>query len=476
MKTTLFLLLSFFVCTLLQAQVGIGTQQPSASAILELQATDKAFLPPRLTTQQRDAILSPAAGMIIFNINTDCLEIYRTTGWFSLCQSGTPGFSDQVIAYPPLPVSKLNTRKIYAHLMPWFETPATNNGNWGIHWTMANRNPEIILPGGQRQIAAHYYPLTGPYASSDTALIDYQLLLMKLSGIDAVLIDWPGTGTNNGANLDLVLNERNTRALVQRISRTGLQFGLVYEDQFLSNEPDPLSRAQADMRYAETTYFRHPAYEKINQRPVLYVFGPQYFQTPASWSVVFSVLDTVPTFYTLWYESAEAGNNAQGEFAWIYPDYLTGLNNFYNNSYPGLKTGSAYPGFRSFYQEGGWSGPLWTIPANGTATFNATLQAALNSTRIQAIQLNTWNDYGEGTMLEPTDTTSGGFGFSLLTTLQQAIGVQGAGEAELRMVWDLYRLRKANSGNSLLLNRLNQVYYYLVAGAYQQARQLLNSF
>lgn len=476
MKTTLFLSLSFFVCSLLQAQVGIGTQQPSASAILELQATDKAFLPPRLTTQQRDAIQAPAAGMIIFNINTDCLEIYRTTGWFSLCQSGTPGFSDQVIAYPPLPVSKLNTRKIYAHLMPWFETPATNNGNWGIHWTMANRNPEIILPGGQRQIAAHYYPLTGPYASSDTSLIDYQLLLMKLSGIDAVLIDWPGTGTNNGANLDLVLNERNTRALVQRISRTGLQFGLVYEDQFLSNEPDPLSRAQADMSYAETTYFRHPAYEKINQRPVLYVFGPQYFQTPASWSAVFSVLDTVPTFYTLWYESAEAGNNAQGEFAWIYPDYLTGLNNFYNNSYPGLKTGSAYPGFRSFYQEGGWSGPLWTIPANGTATFNATLQAALNSTRIQAIQLNTWNDYGEGTMLEPTDTTSGGFGFSLLTTLQQAIGVQGAGEAELRMVWDLYRLRKANSGNSLLLNRLNQVYYYLVAGAYQQARQLLNSF
>src|ERR1700761_7771345 len=85
----------------------------------------------------------------------------------------------------PQPVVKTNTIKVYAHYMPWFETPATSpDGKWGQHWTMANENPDIIGADGRRQIASYFYPMTGPYASSDRDIIDYQLLLMKYSGID----------------------------------------------------------------------------------------------------------------------------------------------------------------------------------------------------------------------------------------------------------------------------------------------------
>lgn len=51
--------------------------------------------------------------------------------------------------------------------MPWFETRETNtNGQWGIHWTMANKNPDnIIGEGNKREIAAHYYPEIQPYGS-----------------------------------------------------------------------------------------------------------------------------------------------------------------------------------------------------------------------------------------------------------------------------------------------------------------------
>ena len=45
------LLLAVYVT---QAQVGIGTASPAASAQLEVTSTTKGFLPPRMTTAQRD--------------------------------------------------------------------------------------------------------------------------------------------------------------------------------------------------------------------------------------------------------------------------------------------------------------------------------------------------------------------------------------------------------------------------------------
>jgi uncharacterized protein (TIGR02145 family) len=44
-----------------------------------MQSTDKGFLWPRLTTSERNAISSPATGLIIFNTNTLCIEINQGT-------------------------------------------------------------------------------------------------------------------------------------------------------------------------------------------------------------------------------------------------------------------------------------------------------------------------------------------------------------------------------------------------------------
>src|ERR1700733_11343385 len=83
-----------------------------------------------------------------------------------------------------VPVPKTNPIPVYVHLMPWFQTPETLGGtNWGFHWTMNDRNPNIIGSNGQREIASYYYPLIGPYDSSDPYVIEYQMLLMKLSGV-----------------------------------------------------------------------------------------------------------------------------------------------------------------------------------------------------------------------------------------------------------------------------------------------------
>lgn len=58
--------------------VGIGAS-PDASAKLEVNSFTSGFLPPRLTTQQRDAIVLPATGLVIFNLTTNTLEINNGT-------------------------------------------------------------------------------------------------------------------------------------------------------------------------------------------------------------------------------------------------------------------------------------------------------------------------------------------------------------------------------------------------------------
>ena len=69
--------------TQLQAQVGIGTSTPAASAKLEISSTTQGFLPPRMTTAQRDAISSPATGLTIYNTTLKSVEVYNGTAWYS---------------------------------------------------------------------------------------------------------------------------------------------------------------------------------------------------------------------------------------------------------------------------------------------------------------------------------------------------------------------------------------------------------
>ena len=65
--------------------VGIGTNTggstPDNSAMLDVKSTSKGFLPPRMTTTQRDAIISPAAGLTIYNTTKLCNETYNGSSW-----------------------------------------------------------------------------------------------------------------------------------------------------------------------------------------------------------------------------------------------------------------------------------------------------------------------------------------------------------------------------------------------------------
>ena len=63
------------------AQVGIGTTTPNASAILDITSTSKGLLPPRMNTIQRNAITSPAEGLVVYNTDLACWETFNGVRW-----------------------------------------------------------------------------------------------------------------------------------------------------------------------------------------------------------------------------------------------------------------------------------------------------------------------------------------------------------------------------------------------------------
>jgi uncharacterized protein (TIGR02145 family) len=67
-------------------QVGINDDNslPDTSALLDVKSTSKGVLPPRMTTAQRDAIASPAEGLVIYNADVKGLNLFNGKAWTTL--------------------------------------------------------------------------------------------------------------------------------------------------------------------------------------------------------------------------------------------------------------------------------------------------------------------------------------------------------------------------------------------------------
>lgn len=63
--------------------LSVGSTSDIASAILQVTSTTKGFLPPRMTTTQRDAIATPATGLQVYNTTTNTNDFYNGSAWAS---------------------------------------------------------------------------------------------------------------------------------------------------------------------------------------------------------------------------------------------------------------------------------------------------------------------------------------------------------------------------------------------------------
>jgi hypothetical protein len=87
-----------------QAQVGIGTATPASSAQLDVNSTTKGLLPPQMTAAQRNAIVNPAKGLMLYCTNCGTYgepEYFNGTTWVNMLGSVVIGSAYQggIIAY-----------------------------------------------------------------------------------------------------------------------------------------------------------------------------------------------------------------------------------------------------------------------------------------------------------------------------------------------------------------------------------------
>lgn len=80
------LLLLVGVSSFAQQNVGINILIPDSTAILHLESTKMGFLPPRMTTVQRDSITTPATGLVIFNTVDSTVQYWNGVCWLNVFQ------------------------------------------------------------------------------------------------------------------------------------------------------------------------------------------------------------------------------------------------------------------------------------------------------------------------------------------------------------------------------------------------------
>jgi hypothetical protein len=71
----------------------------NSKSVLELVSTTKGFLPPRMTTTQRDAITSPPEGMVIANTTTHTIDWYNASQWRQIASlAGTETLTNKTLS------------------------------------------------------------------------------------------------------------------------------------------------------------------------------------------------------------------------------------------------------------------------------------------------------------------------------------------------------------------------------------------
>lgn len=319
-----------------------------------------------------------------------------TALFLALCCCATHAKSKETAADRP---------KVLVHVMPWFEAnPA--KGSWGFHWTMGKADP------AKGELGAHDRPLIGLYDSSDPEVVAYQVELMKAAGIDGAIIDWYGPDDF----LDYAMIHRNTGLLMAALRKAGLKFALCVEDQIgkqyrrrqgLSHQK-AAAKVAAAFRYADEHWLADPAYLRLSGRPLVLVFGPQHL-TAEDWAGIRPTLRNNPVVFGLPHLSGPAG--IDGSFAWVpvspgaavepsvWKARLSARYAASTREHPVLAL--AFPGFHDYYEQAGLGTSYGRIERHDGRTLADSLDQALRS-GAPVVQIATWNDYGEGTAIEPS--------------------------------------------------------------------------
>lgn len=365
------------------------------------------------------------------------------------------------------------TPMILAHYMPWFTIEQTDDASkpkYGFHWTMNHVEPSVVVDD-RHAIAAHHYPIIGPYDSGDLRVIEYHLLTMKAAGIDGVIVDWYGlTNFRDYARLN-----RNTTRVLQQCERLGMKFVICYEDQTVPalveggqlNSDQRVQHVVDELTWLSKYWFKSPAYVRQNDEPVLLSFGFGGLKNE-EWTAAMTQLK----FPVRYFSQHIRREGAVGAFNWPSPkNGIEAVDNFITRAEDWPQAiPVVYPRFEDYYAQAKLHDGFGKIDDRNGRTFRATFAKATKLSP-SIIQIATWNDWGEGTQIEPSTE----FGYRDLEYLQSQTNQHGrVSPDDIRLAHDLYRERAQSEDSELADTALNDIATSLSQSNYAKAKILLN--
>jgi glycoprotein endo-alpha-1,2-mannosidase len=138
-------------------------------------------------------------------------------------------------------------KQVLAFYYGWYGNP-TVSGRW-VHWEKVDEGKKTIG-------SSAHYPTLGAYDSHDPKLVEQHCRWAKDAGITGFIATWWGQGDFHDKGLPLLLDTAQ---------KNGLAVTVYFETT--------RSGALMDVLYLLEHYAKHPAWLKVNGKPVIFVYG-----------------------------------------------------------------------------------------------------------------------------------------------------------------------------------------------------------
>ncbi len=275
------------------------------------------------------------------------------------------------------------------------------------------------VPSNAPSLLAAYQPWFGRpghinvgYNSQDPALQQKQIIQAKALGIEAFVVNWYGAHHQ--------FEDRAYATLQQSAAENSFQTAIMYDED--TQDPENSTGIVIDdLQYAYDHYIgpkapTRSAYLRFNGHPMIFVFPKGTF---TDWNRVRQAVNSWDEQPLLIYKDINKrwANAFDGFYAWVNPgkpgwqgngsnwgeDYLKTFYLRMNNEFPNkLAIGAAWPGFND--SRASWSRNRKMDPRCGR-TFDESLRVFRRyytpDHPLPFLMIDTWNDYEEGTAIEP---------------------------------------------------------------------------
>jgi glycosyl hydrolase family 99 len=254
---------------------------------------------------------------------------------------------------------------------PWYATPSVD-GAWE-HWDQNGHRPPS-------DVYSRYYPASGPYSSSDPAVVDRQMAQIGSAGVDEVIVSWWGRGSAEDRRLPLVLAAAKRHHLAVAL----------HLEPYEGRSPTTVAE---DLAYAASLGVRD-----------VFVYHPRDFAAD-DWAALHAAAPSLHLFAG----TDKVGFAAAGHFDGLYTyDFLTYsagkfarlcLQARASHLVCAPSVGPGYDGRRA------GEAPVGRDRAGGR-TYDVLWSAALQA-QPDLVTITSYNEWGEGSQIEPACRRTG---------------------------------------------------------------------